>query len=49
MIVTHFIKLFRSGAERHNILMSLLFLVAEGICVAKSLISGALKFVQVKT
>ena len=32
MVVTYYIKLFRSGAERHNgILMSLLLLVAETI------------------
>ena len=32
MIVTYYIKLFRTGANRHNgILMSLLFLVAETI------------------
>ena len=32
MVVTYYIKLFRTGAERHNgILMSLLLLVAETI------------------
>ena len=32
MVVTYYIKLFRTGAERHkNILMSLLALVAETI------------------
>ena len=32
MVVTYCIKLFRTGADRHNgILMSLLFLVAETI------------------
>ena len=32
MVVTYYIKLFRTGADRHNgILMSLLFLVAETI------------------
>ena len=32
MVVTYYIKLFRTGADRHNgILMSLLLLVAETI------------------
>ena len=32
MVVTYYIKLFRTGAERHNgILMSLLLIVAETI------------------
>ena len=32
MVVTYYIKLFRTGADRHNgILMSLLHLVAETI------------------
>ena len=34
MVVTYYIKLFRTGADRHNsILMSLLLLVAETIIV----------------
>ena len=32
MVITYYIKLFRTGADRHNgILMSLLLLVAEAI------------------
>ena len=36
MVVTYYIKLFRTGSDRHNgILMSLLLLVAETIMINK--------------
>ena len=38
MVVTYYIKLFRTGADRHNgILMSLLLLVAETKTLHKSI------------
>ena len=41
MVVTYYIKLFHTGADRHNgILMSLLLLVAETIIKSIYLFSG---------
>ena len=44
MVVTYYIKLFRTGADRHNgIVISLLFLVAETISKGKSKIYSSEK------
>ena len=53
MVVTYYIKLFRTGADRHNgILMSLLLLVAETkrdiFCVQFILIGNSLELYEVK-
>ena len=49
MVVTYYIKLFRTGADRQNdILMSLLLLVAETIIGEANNILGYLRLVKLK-
>ena len=49
IVVTYYIKLFRTGADRHNdILMSLLLLVAETIIGEANDILGYLRLVKLK-